>query len=37
MNSGKGEVIVRTLKALFLFNKIKAKRKDMLQREENCK
>lgn len=35
MNSEKGEVIVRILKGLFLFSKIKAKRKDVLRGEEN--
>lgn len=33
-NSGKGKVIVSILTALFLFNKIKAKRKEWEQ--DNC-
>lgn len=35
-NSGKGKVIVRVLKALFLFNKIKVKRKGTQLEQDNC-
>lgn len=35
-NSGKGKVIVRILKALFFFSKIKAKRKGTQWEQDNC-